>query len=78
MSDKCNLDEILDKIPHGKLTSLSIFFFSAFFGQLAFKSQNVVLEYGFAFISFILIPFGMLVFAGGIICKERVPKGDEK
>ena len=78
MYDKCNFDKFLDKLPQGNLTSLSIFIFSAFFAQLAFRSQNVVLEYGFAIISFILIPFGMLVFAGGIICKERVPKGDEE
>ncbi len=75
MSDKC----ILDKIPRGRLTSLSIFFFSAFFAYLAcFKSANIVQEYAFTFISVLLIPFGMLVFAGGIICKERVHKGDEE
>ena len=65
------------KIPKGQVTSLSIFFFSAYFGYLSFSSDSVVKEYVFMAISIILIFFGMVVYSGGIICKERLSRGDE-
>ena len=65
-------------IPKGRITSLSFLFASFIFAVLGFLSPLNIKGYFFMIMSFMTMGICIILYAGFIPCKERLPKGDNE
>jgi len=60
------------KVPSGRVSSLTLLFFSAIFGWYSYNSNDLFRIIVFIIMSLVCLFAGILIYAGFIPCKERV------
>lgn len=66
----------ISDFPKGRITSLSFYFLSMYFGHLSFKSPENISSYFYMSMSLLSLIICVFIYTGFLPCKERLSKGD--